>query len=245
MKIAFPTDEHRPFHNPQAVELAQKLTSDFNPDLLVVGSDGIDFYSISSFDKIPNYPKGGIQEEINSWKLGQREWRDAAPNAVRKFIRGNHEFRLEKFARKHPEVYGYESFQIELALGLDQLGIEYDSDEILIENTLKIFHGEIVRKFSGMSAKAELEKERFAISTLSGHTHRGGLHITRTRNGNVRSMEAFCLCNLEPEYFRSPDWQNGIVFTTAKNGHVAFEPVEFYTTGNRLSAIWRDKEYQV
>ncbi len=127
MKIAFPTDEHFPFQDEKARSLALKIVSDFAPDLLICGSDGIDFYAISSYDKNPERAKVNLQEEIDTWRKGQLEWRDAAPNAKRKFIPGNHEDRLRRYLWRHPEIASLSTMTLPRVLDLDSLGIEYSN----------------------------------------------------------------------------------------------------------------------
>ena len=53
MKIAFPTDEHFPFQDERARSIALEIVRDFNPDVLISGSDGVDFYALSKFSKNP------------------------------------------------------------------------------------------------------------------------------------------------------------------------------------------------
>ena len=243
MKFAIITDEHYPYQDEFARNLAKNIVCEFKPDLMTVGSDGVDFYNISSFDKNPENFKTGLQVEIDAWKVGQREWRDCAPHAKRKFIIGNHEDRLRKFLWKHPEISGLEALELQNLLGLSSLGIEYAGQEVLVDDLLSIKHGSIIRKFSAMSAKAEVENERFAISTLSGHSHRGGVFYGRTRNGIVQGAECFCLCKLDPEYVKDPDWQQGIVLGETINGILSIEAVPFHGFGRLKRAIWRGKEY--
>ena len=57
MKLAFVTDEHHPFQDDHARSVALKIVQDFDPDMVVCGSDGIDFYQVSHFDKNPERVK--------------------------------------------------------------------------------------------------------------------------------------------------------------------------------------------
>ena len=251
MKIAFPTDEHYPFQDERARSIALDIVRDFNPDVLISGSDGIDFYALSKFSKDPKRISS-LQEDIDAWKVGQKEWKDAAPEATRIFLKGNHEDRLRKWLWAHPEAHSLDALKLSNLLGLDELGINYqdngDSEwcnwELPIGNTLVVRHGELVRKGSGMSARAELEKERFSISVLTGHTHRGGSIFARTRLGVVQGHECFCLCGLEPEYVRHPDWQQGIVLAEVHEGSLTVEPIPFSNLRSIKHAIWRGKEYR-
>lgn len=246
-KLVFPTDEHHPYADMRAIELAQKITLDFNPDIRIAGSDGIDFYSISSFNKDPNHFKyGGLQNEINEWMKAQRAWIDASPNADVFFIIGNHEDRLERYLWKNPEIYGLSALELPNLLNFEGLGIEMASKngrELVLHDRLLVKHGDLVRKWAGYTARAELEKESYGISTLSGHTHRGAQVLRKTRNGAVTGVEGFCLCNIEPAYVHNPDWQQGLVLATVNDYAVQFELVQFYKKGRRLAAMWRGTEY--
>jgi len=258
VKIAFPTDEHFPFQDDQAREIAMMIVQDYDPDLLVVGSDGMDFYSLSSFDKNPDRVKVDLQREIDQWKAGQREWAEAAPNAKKRYIPGNHEDRLRRYLWAHPELGGLEALKLENLLGFAELGIEwnereYDHCEIELFGKLAIRHGRYVRNFAAGSARAELEADRYAISVMTGHTHRGGTVYAQTRNGIVIGQECFCLCRLDPEYMPRPNWQQGIVLAEVTENTLNIEAIPFdWSTAGSASrsfhrwkvAHWRGEEYK-
>jgi hypothetical protein len=251
VKIAFPTDEHYPFQDEYARALALQIVRDFNPDVVMAGSDGLDFYSISDFDKNPARLKVGLQDEIEAWQKGQREWNSAAPGAVRPYLPGNHEDRFRKYLWRHGEIAGLHALKLDNLLELKALGIEWENSglpadqyEHLYRDQLAVRHGKYVRKHSGMSAKAEIESERYSISTLTGHTHRGGSFYTRTRVGVVEAHECFCLCRLDPEYARHPDWQQGIVVAEAGTDFLTVESVPFHGTEKSKRAYWRGVEYR-
>jgi len=102
-----------------------------------------------------------------------------------------------------------------------------------------------VRKNSAYSARAELEREFYAVSTISGHTHRGGSYFVTTRFGVKQAHEGFCLCRLDPEYVVNPDWQQGIVLAEVINSNLIVEPIPFYDSYGKKSAVWRGKEYTI
>lgn len=251
IRIAFPTDEHVPFQDDSARSVALKIVADFNPDLRIAGSDGMDFYALSKFDRNPKRgQQAGLQHEIDIWQETQREWRDAAPQANAFYLVGNHEDRLRRYLWRHPELWDLEVLRLPNLLKMAELGIYWEKDkgeranlELVIYNQLVIKHGSIVRKNSAYTARGELENEGLSISTLSGHTHRGGTSYARTRRGVVLGQEGFCLCSLEPEYMQHPNWQQGIVLATVTTEAVAMEPIPFYRAYGKTRAIWRDKEY--
>jgi len=244
MKFAFPTDEHIPYQDDRARNLALKIVSDFNPDLMIAGSDGLDFYGISNFDKNPERIKLNLQYEIELWKAGQLEWRDAAPNAEAYFLMGNHEDRLRRYLWRHPEIAELEVMKLPNILDLASLGIRFenDGDEIDLGEII-IKHGRYVRKHSAISVRAEMEGEHFASSILMGHTHRGGTFYATSRNGVVEGHECFCLCSLNPDYVRRPNWQQGIVVGEIFTGYAVIEPIVFRDVGPGKIAVWRGKEY--
>lgn len=251
-KIIFPSDEHFPFADEDARLLAMTIARDFNPDVRIAGSDGVDFYTLSQFDKNPDRAKS-IDYEVDAWARGQREWQTATPNAMAIFIIGNHEFRLQRYLWRHQEIATLEALQITKFMRLDELGIVYEDTRHEMANQevrfgdLVIKHGSLVRKHSAYSARGELEKEFYQVNTLSGHTHRGGVSYAKTRNGVVQGVEGFCLCDLNPPYVHNPNWQQGTVFATVDedDGSVFFEPILFRRRIGEIYAHWRGNEYRI
>lgn len=249
--LAHICDEHRPYQDDHAISVALQIVSDFHPDIRTAGSDGLDFYQLSRFDKNPARLKnGGLQREIDLWGAGQREWRDAAPDAHAFFLIGNHEDRLRRHLWRHPELFDLEVLRLPNILKMAELGIYWEMEkgeranlELVLHKRLLVIHGEVARKYSAYSAKAQLENEACSISILHGHTHRGGSYYLRTRNGIVQAHEGFCLCSLEPEYIQHPNWQQGILLATVTPETVAVEPIPFYRSLGKVRAIWRGKEY--
>lgn len=250
-RIVFPTDEHYPFADQDARHLAMLIARDFNPDVRIAGSDGVDFYSLSKFDKNPQRKKS-LDFEVDLWAEGQREWQDATPNAMAIFLMGNHEWRLQRYLWSHEEIADLRALQIPNFMRLDELDIVYDESlhemanrEVQFDNLL-IKHGSLARKHSAYSARGELEKEFYQINVITGHTHRGGTTYATTRQGVVQATEGFCLCSLHPPYVDKPNWQQGIVLaTTYEDGDVDIEPVLFRRRRGEIYARWRGKEYRV
>ena len=246
IKIAFPTDEHFPFQDDRARSVALQVVETFGPNVVVGGSDGLDFYTLSTFDKDPMRAKlNSIQDEIRAWSRGQREWADASPGAERRYIVGNHEHRLARYLKRHPEFFDLEALKLENLLDLGELGYENGvEDEVIFGDTLVVKHGSVVRKSSAYTARGELEKEKYAISTMSGHTHRGGTHFAATRTGVKQAHECMCLCETNVDYVKRPDWQQGIALATIKNGILSVEQVLIHSLNGKRVSHWRDKEYE-
>jgi hypothetical protein len=249
LKIAFPTDEHYPFQDDQAREVAMMIVQDFKPHQLVLGSDGLDFYDISTFDKDPARVKVDLQKEIDLWKEGVKEWTMAATDAVKKYIPGNHEDRLRRYLWRHPEIASLEALSLRNLLDFDGLGIEwneqeYTQAEIVYFDKLAVRHGRYVRQGAGLSARAELEADRYSISVMTGHTHRGGTVHATTRNGMITGQECFCLCKLDPPYMARPNWQQGIVLAEVDENALTIEAIPIITFQRWKVAHWRGEEYK-
>jgi len=244
-KVAMVTDEHFPHQDDRARSVAMQIVHDFDPDVRICGSDGMDFYALSKFDKDPaRMTSSKLQMEIDYWKAGQREWCDASPNAKPLFLLGNHEDRLRKYLWRHPELADLNALKLENVLDFKKLKIgNPDGTEILFHDQLLIRHGERIRQHSGYTAKAELEREFYSISILTGHTHRGGVHYATTRKGVVEAHECFCLCRLDPEYILNPNWQQGIVLTEVDKHSLSIVDIPFHPRGDKLIARWNNTEY--
>ena len=239
-KILYKTDEHVPFHDKRAVELAYKICEDFEPDIVPAGSDGMDHYKISSFDKDPA-SRVTIEKEIEAWKEVERGWRSAAPDARHIFIQGNHEDRLRRYMwKKASELYDLEALKPENLYGLKELDIEYSPRGFEVDDCI-FHHGTVVRKYSGYTARAEIEKLHYSKHSFTGHTHRMGSHYTTTPNGLVMSVEGGCLCRTDLEYITNPNWQQGITLVWTKP--TTFTQIPFIRKGRRLFARWNNKEY--
>jgi len=246
-KIAFVTDEHCPHQDDRARMVALQIVRDFNPDVRITLSDGLDFYAVSRFDKDPKVLLyGGMQKEIDVWKRCQREWLDAAPNAENRAILGNHEDRLYRYLRRNPELYDLQALELENLLDFKALNITGKvEDELLFgsDSQLTITHGSVVRQGSAYSAKGELDRAFHSTTILSGHTHRGGSHYVTVKDKVVSAHECFCLCDLNPTYMRHPNWQQGITLATMRNDIPVIEAIPFHRLDGKVVAYWRGKEY--
>lgn len=241
-RIAFPTDEHFPFQDDRARSIALQIVQDFDPHVRITGSDGVDFYAISAYNKNPNRANR-LQEEIDAFLVGQREWLSAAPNAMNVFIPGNHEDRLNRWLWRHPEIHTLRAMQMTSLLELNSINVHHKVDEIIFDDVLSIRHGDLARAHSGTNARAELLKDGFAISVMTGHSHRAGTFFKTTKRGVVQAHECFCLCDLSAEYAKRPDWQQGIALATVFNDHVYVELIPIVTSHGRRYTYWRDKSY--
>lgn len=235
------SDLHVPYHDPHAWQLALNVVKAVQPTTVNLLGDMLDFYRLSHYNKDPQRYEGNwLQEDLDQWYRMARELQRAAPQGCKfRLLPGNHEDRLRRYIEINPQLYGLRALELPTLMRLTELDIEYHRQEIdIVPGQLVGKHGDIVRRDSAYSAKGELEKERHAISTITGHTHRMGTHYARTRRGVVKAHENGCLCQLHPEYVKHPNWQQGLTIVTHWGGdlfHV--EDVPFLNEGEHIKAV--------
>jgi hypothetical protein len=199
------TDWHVPFEDTKALELAFAFCKFIKPEIIII-HEVHDFYAVSRFDKDPER-KNGLQDEIDLAFKYMKDLRDSCPKSRIIMLSANHTDRLEKFLwSKAPELNSLRCLKLEELFRLEELGIEFKEDFCYKNFLFK--HGNIVRKDSSYTAKAEFLKE--GCSGASGHTHRIGMHFSTKRGGSYVWVESGCLCSVKAEYIKgTADWQQG------------------------------------
>jgi len=204
------TDAHIPFEDKVAMELAIAFCAYIQPNIIVM-HEFHDFYALSRFDKDP-LRETTLQDEID--QVTKYFWaiRKVCPKSRIILLKSNHTDRLKKYMwREAPGLASLRDLKFEKLLELDKHDIEYM--DFLEFRGIIFKHGNIVRKKSGMSARAEFEKE--GMSGVSGHTHRLGINYFTLRGGEYMWMESGCLCDTKPEYIDGiADWKQGLSLVT-------------------------------
>lgn len=224
-KVVFVSDFHIPFHDYKLFELFIQFIRYFKPDKCYIIGDLLDCYSVSTFDKDPKRI-GNLQIEL-----------DLAQNIIDKifklcgnitFLEGNHEWRITRHLRRNPELYGLDCLSIPSLLRLADKDIKCHSymKPPLKHHKFQIHHGNIIRKYSGWSAKAAYMK--YGGNGIIGHSHRIGSFITRNTQGTWGWFENGCMCSLEAEYLDFTDWTQGwsvAYFTKGELFHLEQVPI--------------------
>lgn len=219
-KFVVLSDIHFPYHDSKALNAVYKFLAQTPTDIIILNGDILDFYDVSSFDKNPDRVNS-LQKELDLANKFFRRLRQLSTGRII-FVKGNHEDRLERYLRKHPELYSLDALKLPNLLGLDKYNIEY-KDKGFKLGSLKIIHGDMVRKFSAYTARGELEKHD--SSGISSHTHRGSAYFYRTPERYLAWFESFCLCDLNPEYIDEPNWQQGFLYGYVDKDSFAVTPI--------------------
>jgi len=215
------TDWHVPFHDVTALNLALDFCEYVQPQIIVI-HEAHDFYALSSFDKDPKR-LSNLQEEIDTVTMYLGLLRRYCPKARIILLNSNHLDRLRRYLWKQaPALSSLRSLEIENLLELKQHKIEYMEDFEYKGVLYK--HGDVVRKFSGYTGKAEFERE--GMSGVTGHTHRLCAYYSTKRSGKYVWVESGCLCDLNPEYIKGvANWQTGFSMVTYEKTHYYAEAI--------------------
>jgi len=208
-KQAVINDLHAPFHDKQAVKVCFAVIKAIQPQEIDIAGDLLDFYQLSKFDKNP-IQIGTIQEHINIGRDLLVELRDANPDADIYFHVGNHCDRLRRYLWSiAKELAGLDCLDLKELLDLAKLKIklvDYEEGRV-VNGIFSVSHGSIASIHSAFTAKRTFEKQ--GGNGIVGHSHRGGSFYKTDKFGTHGYWENFCLCELEPDYIKHPNWQHG------------------------------------
>ncbi len=206
-KIIIIGDHHIPYHDKKTVNILNKFLKKEKPDTLIINGDFLDFYDLSVFDK-DLFEEGKLQTELDIGYNLLKKLRIILPKTKIIMTESNHmEKRLLRFKRKMGRaVFSLRYMSIKEMLQLDKLNIQTTYMEKY--KKFVIHHGQLVRKHSAYSAKANYEN--IGKSSFNNHTHRLGSYYVTNETGTHVSVECGCLCTLNPSYMDGvPNWQQG------------------------------------
>jgi len=217
------SDTHCGFEDNKALEVVYEVIEKYQPNQVIHLGDLLDAYGISSFSKDPLRIET-LQDEINIAKKLLRTIRTIAPQTKLTLFEGNHEYRLSRVIQNMDngarELVKLDSFQEAMTwpslLQLSKVKCKFiphnkqPFTELIPHLALK--HGNVVRKFSGYTARGEFE--HYHSSGMSGHTHRLSKYFHTTLGTQYMWVETGCTCSTTPEYTLSPNWQQGFAVVT-------------------------------
>lgn len=245
MKVAIIlNDLHVPYHDQRAIDVMLHYVKDKNPDDIILAGDLYDCYALSRFDKDPKRIDS-LQDEIDEGLKIWKSLKKASPKSRLTLIEGNHEHRLQKYLMKNPGMYSLNALKPENLFCLKDLNINFKTSEetFFLNANLVITHGAIddgckLSQHSGYSAKNTLDKWG-NTSGVMGHSHRMGVsNKTIAHKQMVQWVENGCLCKLNPDYVKNPNWQQGfsVIYYTKNRFHIVpilIANYEFIADGKR------------
>ena len=162
-------DAHFPFVDPATWQIVQWACRDLKPSGLVIMGDWGDFGTITQHEKSPD-AADSLLTEFASGDEALDVLDAAAPTAwFRKFLRGNHEYRVDRFLASNWCPGALKSLipSVERGYHLEARGYEYIADKPDTLGTDHLFlHGHFYSKHH-----ASRHLEALWHSTVYGHTH--------------------------------------------------------------------------
>ena len=243
------SDHHEPFLDTALWEDHLEMVRNIKPNLYVRNGDIFDFYQISHFLRDVSR-ESNMTDERNQFYRHDLQLNDALYTGRNKkdiskiALPGNHEFRINMFLwnlRQNEQKFTYLEHLMGVKiqptwynfLKLKNLGYNVKdfkgrSFPYYMIGRLLVTHGTIVRTHSAYTARGNMEK--YGVSMLTGHTHRGGTHFKTNHVTTHRSDEGFCMCDPDAavEYIKDvANWQQGfnIVRWNDKTGWFNIEPI--------------------
>jgi predicted phosphodiesterase len=244
----FLSDIHFPYEDKSSWNLTLQVIKSLKPDLVFLGGDIVDFYSVSQYDKDPAR-KLSLQSDLDYTYEELTRLRKVAPNAKIVMLQGNHEHRLDRFLNsKASELSSLNALKLENLLKLDSLKIQYIPNGTRVKiGKLWHLHGNEVAGAGANVAKAKFD--RLGSNCIFGHHHKLQSYTKRNYDGEVYGAWSNpCLCALQAEYAHFTDWVLGFsIIEYGKNGEFNVEQVPIIKHGMYApdaKCFIRGKEYR-
>lgn len=219
-RIGILSDVRLPFHDYTALKTALRKLYEYEIDTLILNGDIVDFYSVSFWERRPEYRN--LERERTLVVDALKRIREIFRDVKIIYKEGNHEERLQRFlSKKAPELYDLEELKVENFLKLRDMGIDYVKDKRRIEaGELDIIHGHEYRSFASVNIAISFLRKSFR-NILLGHFHRKQEDTKKTiRDELSGAWVVGCLCDLKPDYSPNNEWTHGFAFVELwENGH--------------------------
>lgn len=185
-RILFIPDCHIPYNDKLMWKLLMKVAGEFQPEILVILGDFADFYAVSDHDKNPNRVRQLEFEAVAVNKhLDELDRLRSVKSKI--FVKGNHEWRLERYLmRRAPELFNLVS--VDELFHLRHRGwnvVNYMDDAKL--GKLYVTHDTgRTGKYAHIASQADYE-----TNCVIGHTHHMGFVIANNAQGKPHVGASF------------------------------------------------------
>ncbi len=234
----------RPLHDPKAHHVLLKIASDWKPQVIIMGGDGLDCGAASHWNaNKPRLTEGlRLEKDAADYHGEVLQPLEGLGAKQKHYILGNHEDWVEQFVDSNPAIEGLVS--VDDMLGLTSNGWDvHPQGSVINEGKLYFMHGDTVRS---STYPARYAVDTYGRSICFGHFHSPQSHtrvsaLDTADKHTGRSVG--CLCRKDPGYGRgSPNrWAQGfLLFERADDGY--FQVHEIAVTEGQ--AIWSGRRYR-
>lgn len=260
-KEIFVSDLQIPFQDNKAVDIFFDLAGKVEPDIIFLGGDIIDFYSISPFLK--NNEFIDIRYEVQKVVAFLMRLRKEFPRAKIYYMQGNHEWRIFRELWRNgtsvlAPVSNYVMHPVNM-FHLAKFDIEY-LDEPFRIGVLYHLHGHEAKSRGRIEHVALNLLRRWGENLICGHFHRFDEFVVKALDGTLKVAYIngclFDITSAPQPYYRPDDTaQKGFSYIVYdKNGFFDVDQVIFIETrngngntlnGKVLSKMFESVEYTV
>ena len=240
LTILFFTDTHFGDHDQDACDAFIRVAATVKHDLIVHGGDALECYGLSKYGKDPRKIfSHSFKQEIYQWREFNDRLSDVT-DAPKVMIFCNHMQRYYDWlmTTNNQSMIDLEEMELDYIMRLSTYGYAPSVNSIYFDGVEDIdfpnpflygHHGELSRKHSGTSSRAESENRGF-INTFQGHVHRLSVGYKRTMQSQVIAIEGGTLRTLGASWMGFTDWQHGCV-------KIEYSFEDKYISGNPISIV--------
>jgi len=211
-KTVLMPDIHHPHYEKRTMDAINQFISDYDPNELVYMGDQMSLDCISFWNKDRPLLKEG-QRLMKDYNMFDRDILQVHENITssgtrRVFMIGNHEYRVQAYVEKNPELEDF----IDIVRHLELYERGYDVipfNEIHKIGKLNVIHGYYWNMYH-----AKKTVEAFEGNVVYAHVHNPQMYAKVSpidRKGYHTATALGCICNIKPDYKKNAPnfWQNG------------------------------------
>lgn len=238
-KICLLPDVHLTEEVPKPYKVAKKFIASRKWDEIVLMGDymSVDALSAWDMDKKRKMENRRYLQEVH---IANRELDFIQKNTRNTtFLEGNHEYRVQAYLDKHPEMEGL--MEVPLMLKLEKRGIPYvKMNDLYKVGNLYLTHGLYTNKYHSNKHVQEL-----GCNIAYGHTHKAQSFMMNMKlQEPIMAWGLGTLGETAPDYMkgRPSNWINGfgVVYLNDRTGNFNLYPINIIDN----SFIFEGKEYK-
>lgn len=219
MRTSIAGDFHIPYQDTELVRKWFEHIQKTKPDRVILNGDLIDATDISlKFKSVPN-EEVAFEDELEGAREFLRTLRHYTDGEI-VLITGNHEFRLRSYINTlSPKLVRIGACKtLDELLELDRVEVDYIDvpdnfatfqDNYFENQDFLVGHFNMAR--TGLAATSKGLMEKYGKNILQSHVHRLSMIAKWQYEGQLIGVEGGCMCNLNNNYRRNANWQNGWV----------------------------------
>ena len=222
---------------PVPYKIVKEFIKDIKPDEIILLGDFADIASLSAWDYDKKRPMEGRRYKREMATLNKEL--DFLQKHTKKitYLEGNHEFRIERYLDKNPEMEGL--IELPEQLNLKARNINFiEMNKLYSIGKCNFTHGMYTNKYH-----ATKHLQALGCSIVYGHGHRAQSDMMCMKMQDpIMAYGLGCLCGKQPDYMRGrpSNWINQFaVFEWDEKGNFNIYPVNIIH--NRF--MWNKKIY--